>query len=178
MTELMFKVTIFGDGGVGKTTLVNRYLTGNFNENMTMTIGVNFYIKEVIVNGQKVKLQIWDFAGERRFRTLFQGYVRGSMGGIFMYDVTRYTSLTNVQEWVNLFHKGTKKHIPAPLYMLGGKADLEEKRSVPREDAMKTAETYGFTGFNECSAKSGQNVQKAFETLAELILKQKQQSPS
>ncbi|MHA1148786.1 MAG: GTP-binding protein [Promethearchaeota archaeon] len=173
MGEFMFKITIFGDGGVGKTTLVNRYLTGNFKENMTMTIGVNFYIKEVNIGGTKVKLQIWDFAGEKRFRTLFKGYVRGSMGGIFMYDVTRYSSLKNVQEWVDLFRVGTQKYKAAPLYMLGGKADLESKRSVSYEEAKITAEKYGFAGFSECSSKSGTNVENAFEELAKLILKQK-----
>ncbi len=82
--DAMFKLCIFGDGGVGKTTLVKRYLTGVFAGDTTMTIGVDFHIKKLNIEGKEVGLQIWDFAGEDRFRFLLPSYVFGTSGGIFM----------------------------------------------------------------------------------------------
>ncbi|MCK4688545.1 MAG: GTP-binding protein, partial [Candidatus Lokiarchaeota archaeon] len=85
MADAMFKICIFGDGGVGKTTLVKRYMTGVFKGDSTMTIGVDFHVKKLEINGLNVSLQIWDFAGEDRFRFLLPSYVIGASGGIFMY---------------------------------------------------------------------------------------------
>jgi len=116
-TDVMFKLCIFGDGGVGKTTLLGRYLTGIFKANQSITIGVDFHVKKLEVNGKKVLLQIWDFAGEKRFRFLLPSYVLGASGGIFMYDITRYSSLKNFPEWVKIFKNGfiepfqAKKHL-------------------------------------------------------------------
>jgi len=78
MADLAFKLCIFGDGGVGKTTLTERYLMGLFTEDTKMTLGTNFYQKNIVVKGLLVNLQIWDFGGEEQFRTLFPNYIRGS----------------------------------------------------------------------------------------------------
>ena len=104
----MFKICIFGDGGVGKTTLIGRYLTGVFQSNNEITIGVDFSIKKLEILDKRVTLQIWDFAGEDRFRFLLPSYVLGASGGIFMYDITRYSSLKNFQDWLNIFKQGYK----------------------------------------------------------------------
>ena len=102
----MFKVCLFGDGGVGKTTLINRYLTGVFKSDESITIGVDFHIKKLIIEEKRISLQIWDFAGEERFRFLLPSYVLGASGGIFVYDITRFTSLKNFQDWLDIFKLG------------------------------------------------------------------------
>ena len=79
-----FKLCIFGDGGVGKTTLVQRYLTKIFNEDLKMTIGADFSIKTFEIEGKKVVVRIWDFAGEERFKVLLPSFAKGADGGIFM----------------------------------------------------------------------------------------------
>ena len=99
--DFLFKICIFGDGGVGKTTLLNRYVLGLFKDDSKMTIGVDFRMKQLKVNEKIVTLQIWDFAGEERFRFLLPHYITGASGGIFMYDITRYSSLKNLNEWIN-----------------------------------------------------------------------------
>ena len=76
---------IFGDSGTGKTTLTHRFLTNLFKQDISMTLGVDFLSKDVEINGERVKLQIWDFAGEERFRFLFPSYLKGANGAIFMY---------------------------------------------------------------------------------------------
>ncbi|MHA1487682.1 MAG: roadblock/LC7 domain-containing protein, partial [Promethearchaeota archaeon] len=93
--DATFKIIIFGDVGCGKRTLTQRFVTNSFvsNQTITMTIGVDFEVKSISVDGQKVKLQIWDFGGEERFRFLLRTYVRGARGALFLYDITNFSSI-------------------------------------------------------------------------------------
>ena len=170
--DVMFKICLFGDGGVGKTTLLGRYLTGLFRSNQTITIGVDFHVKKIEVNGKIVLLQIWDFAGEKRFRFLLPSYILGASGGIFMYDITRYSSLKNFPEWINIFKNGFigAKDKPLPIIMVGGKLDLSFKRAVPTKEAFDLAKTNKLFGYIECSAKDGRNIEDIFTEIAKLML--------
>lgn len=171
--DVMFKVCLFGDGGVGKTTLLGRYLTGLFKSNQTITIGVDFHVKKVEVDGKIVLLQIWDFAGEKRFRFLLPSYILGASGGIFMYDITRYSSLKNFPEWITIFKNGFigDKDKPLPVIMVGGKLDLSFKRAVPTKEAFGLAKSNKLFGYIECSAKDGRNIEDIFTEIAKLMLK-------
>jgi small GTP-binding protein len=136
-----------------------------------MTIGLDFHLKDVKLGGKNVSLQIWDFAGEERFRSLISGYVKGSSGGIFMYDITRYTTLTIMDEWLDLISQGLKNsHTNIPIVLVGGKADLEEIRAVPKEEAIKLGKLKELYGFIECSSKTGQNVESIFAGLARAMM--------
>ncbi len=168
----MFKVCIFGDGGVGKTTLVNRYLTGVFKSDSQITIGVDFHVKKIEIKGKRVSLQIWDFAGEDRFRFLMPSYSIGSSGGIFMFDITRYTSLKNFEDWLGIFKMGNQSQEPRiPIIMVGGKLDLEYKRTVSREDALKLADENNLSSYIECSARDGQNIEEIFIEIGRLMMR-------
>jgi len=163
----MFKMCIFGDGGVGKTCLVNRYLTGIFKSNSSMTIGVDFLLKTLEIEDKKVALQIWDFAGEDRFRFLLPSYVKGASCGIFMFDITRNTSLNNLPNWLEVFYEGTKDSNQKVLITLvGGKLDLHDRRSVHSSDAVVMAKKYELQDYIECSAKTGENVELIFYKIA------------
>ena len=107
--DYSFKICIFGDGGGGKTTLVQRYLTGSFFEDLKMTMGVDFFLKKVKVNDYLVKLQIWDFGGEERYRFLAPHYFAGATGGIFMYDISRYSSLNHLHNWLHVLNEQIQK---------------------------------------------------------------------
>ncbi|MFX1411699.1 MAG: Rab family GTPase [Promethearchaeota archaeon] len=172
MADAMFKICIFGDGGVGKTTLVNRYMNGVFKGDSTMTIGVDFHVKKLNISGLTVSLQIWDFAGEDRFRFLLPSYVIGASGGIFMYDITRYSSLKNYNDWLEIFtkaYKGNKQQIP--VIMVGGKLDLQYKRAVDSNEAFELAKKSNLYGFVECSAKTGENVEDIFIEIGKLMMR-------
>ena len=118
MLSTKFKVCIFGDAGVGKTTLVNRYLTGLFDTNFKITIGADFYLKKLVIDCKEVTLQIWDFAGEDKFRFLLPSYVAGSGGGIFMYDITRTSSIQSCKSWLGVFKKSFENNkIDIPFAM-------------------------------------------------------------
>jgi small GTP-binding protein len=171
--DLMFKVCLFGDGGVGKTTLINRYLTGVFKTDSSITIGVDFHVKRIEVNSKKVSLQIWDFAGEERFRFLLPNYVVGASAGIFMYDITRYSSLKNFDEWIEIFKNGYNSkgaNSQLPVIMVGGKLDLHFKRAVSSKDAFEIARKHNLYGFVECSSKDGRNVKDIFYETAKMMI--------
>jgi len=160
---------IFGDSQTGKTTLTHRFLTNLFKEDISMTLGVDFMLKAVDIDNVKIKLQIWDFAGEERFRFLFPSYIRGASGAIFMYDITNYGSLAHVDDWYEVVDKEIDYEFP--IIFVGGKTDLNHLKEVSTRKAMEVAHSKGADGFIECSSKTGENVQKIFQLLTKLILK-------
>jgi small GTP-binding protein len=172
MTQSIFKICVLGDGGVGKTTFVARYLTGVFNQQLKITIGVNFYVKKLEFRQHMVTLQIWDFAGEDRFRFILPSYLLGAAGAIFMYDITRFSSFRNFNNWMDVFEEGSKRNENSiPLLMVGSKKDLEYKRAVSFEDAMAITENYDIVyDYIECSAKTGENIELIFEKLIDSIM--------
>jgi small GTP-binding protein len=167
MLDAIFKIVIIGDAGSGKTTLTKRFKTNVFISDSQMTIGVDFITKDIEVDGKKVKLMIWDFGGEERFRFILPKYINGAMGGLFLYDITSYSSLAHVDNWLNVIN-GKKEQIP--LVLLGGKADLDTHREIPKDEGEKIAQEKGFSGFTECSSKTGKNVDKSFEILTRIML--------
>ncbi len=137
-----------------------------------MTIGVDFNVKSMEVDGKKVKLQIWDFGGEERFRFLLPTYVRGTNGALFMYDVTNYASLAHIDDWLIACRKNAREN-PFPIIVVGSKADLYDQREVQTEEGLKIARSRGTNGFIECSSKSGENVEDVFENLTRIMIKKK-----
>ena len=170
MYDATFKIIIFGDAGCGKETLTQRFLTNLFVSDRTMTIGVDFEVKSLTVDGQKVKLQVWDFGGEERFRFLLPTYVRGARGGIFLYDITNYSSLAHIDDWLSVVRKEIRAEDIFPILVVGNKAHLVNDRKVPSAEAIRIAKSRGVNGFIVVSAKTGENVEKAFEALTRLML--------
>ncbi|MFX1311464.1 MAG: Rab family GTPase [Promethearchaeota archaeon] len=170
-----FKLCIFGDGGVGKSTLIRRYVTKVFEEKTKMTIGADFSVKNLEVDGKNVTLRIWDFAGEERFRVLLPSFVKGADGGIFMYDVTRYSTLNNIKDWLSIFkYFVSNDQTRIPIIMIGGKADLQDQRSVKPEEAKELSKNYNLQGFYECSSKTGDNVEIIFEDITRKMLENRE----
>jgi len=170
MYDATFKIIIFGDAGCGKTTLTQRFLTNLFVSDQTMTIGVDFEVKSLSVDEQRVKLQIWDFGGEERFRFLLPTYVRGARGGLFLYDITNYSSIAHIDDWLSVIRKEIRAEDIFPIIVVGGKADLVENREVSSADGIKIAKSRNVNGFIETSSKTGENVEKSFEALTSLML--------
>ncbi|KKK43031.1 hypothetical protein LCGC14_0596730 [marine sediment metagenome] len=168
-TDYTFKIVIFGDSQTGKTTLSHRFLTNLFKADIQMTLGVDFSLKALKINGENIKLQIWDFAGEERFRFLFPSYIRGANGAIFMYDITNYGSLAHVDDWYEIIEKEIDDDIP--IIFVGGKTDLMHLKEVSTRKAMELARSKDADGFIECSSRTGENVQKIFDLLTKLIFK-------
>ncbi len=169
--KLLFKIVIVGDGGVGKSTMVQRLITGEFIP-QKITIGTDLAIHNIKVNETiSANLQIWDFAGERRFRIFLPNYSRGATGCLLCYDITRRSSFENLEEWYQIVNINAED----PVFILvGEKADLADiRRSVEFDQAIEFKEKYNIEYFIETSSKSGENNNKIFETLTHLILKKK-----
>jgi len=173
MTYARYKMCIFGDGGVGKTTLINRYISGKYSEDFKMTIGVDFYTKNIIIEDINVSLQIWDFAGEQQFKNLLPNYVIGATGGIYMYDISRFYSITHLEEWINLLDKAPDKQAQRmPILLVGGKNDLslDGKRVVEASYAFEQGQKFGVFDLIECSSKTGENIEQIFYQMARKML--------
>jgi len=170
--EFAYKICIFGESGVGKTTLTRRYLTGNFELDLKITMGVQIFVKFIKIENISVILQIWDFGGEEDFRFLLPGYARGSSGGIIMYDITSSASLERLDEWLAIFKEGlSEEEKLIPILMVGGKLDLHENRDVSSEEAVDLSKSHNLFSHIECSSKTGQNVELIFKTVVNDILK-------
>ncbi len=159
------KVVMAGDGAVGKTSLIRRYCTGMFQESRIMTIGVDFQVKIVEVDGQPIKLSIWDIAGQERFGAFRDSFYRGARGVALVYDVTDPVSLENLSKW----QREIARVAPGCSFMVvGNKTDLPRK--VAREQAEGWARSAKFP-YIETSALSGAGVEEFFHTLARLAIK-------
>ncbi|MFX1390874.1 MAG: Rab family GTPase [Promethearchaeota archaeon] len=165
--KFILKILTAGEGGVGKTTLLHRYVEGRFSAETKMTIGVEFFLKETEVDSKQCTLQLWDFGGQERFRFLLESYVLGAKGALLMFDLTRITTLENLQQWLNIVRKGDPN---LPVLFLGTKLDLEDEVMVDDDYAMTFLNEFNLIDFIKISSKTGENVSKAFEMLTRTIL--------
>ncbi|MFX1376030.1 MAG: Rab family GTPase [Promethearchaeota archaeon] len=165
--KFILKILTAGEGGVGKTTLLHRYVEGKFSAETRMTIGVEFFLKETEIDGKQCTLQLWDFGGQERFRFLLESYVLGAKGALLMFDLTRISTLENLEQWLNIVRKGDPN---LPVLFLGTKLDLEDEIQVDDSYATSFLEEFNLIDFLKISSKTGENVQDAFDTLTQKIL--------
>ena len=166
--DLMFKILLLGDSGVGKSSLLLRYTKNEFNVDMRSTIGVEFALKYLKIDNFLLKVQIWDTAGMERYRSITSAYYKGAKGVIIVYDICRQKSFEDVDNWIDDFK--SKADEDAVILLIGNKNDLDDKREVRKEEAETKAQKNKFA-FMETSAKDNNNVEKAFETLFKEIVK-------
>ncbi|MFX0003716.1 MAG: Rab family GTPase [Candidatus Hodarchaeota archaeon] len=166
--SILLKVVTAGEGGVGKTTLLYRYIEGRFLADTRMTIGVEFFLKELNVEDKKILLQVWDFGGQDHFRPLLKNYARGAKGALLLFDLTRPSSLDLIEQWVNICRQ---ENPDIPIIFLGTKFDLKEQITIEDDFALKFKEEYGFFEYLKISSKTGENVQLAFELLAKELVR-------
>jgi small GTP-binding protein len=163
------KLIVLGDGSVGKTSLTKRFVSGTFRENYKITLGVDFFVKNITLKERDIKLMIFDTGGQERFSKVRPLYYKGAQGALLVFDRTNQDSFYHLPKWLEEIEKYTEN---IPIVLVGNKSDLEGHLTVPNEEAESFAKSedlkllYG-------SAKTALNVQKAFYQLIEEIFKGK-----
>ena len=166
--DLIFKIVLIGDSGVGKTNILSRYINNEFSLATQSTVGVEFGSKIIKKNGKVIKLQIWDTAGQERYKSITSAYYKGSRGAFVVYDITRKSTYDNIDKWIGELKTNGSEDVL--IMLVGNKSDLEEKREVITEEVEKKAQEQKLA-FCETSALNGKNVEYAFENLINEILK-------
>ncbi|KAK8792828.1 hypothetical protein WA158_004992 [Blastocystis sp. Blastoise] len=159
----LYKTLIIGDSGVGKTCLLQQYVDKVYSHTFVSTVGIDFKKKVLNIKGCRVTLQIWDTAGNERFRTITASYYRGSHGAVLVYDITQRKTFENVEIWIESLRENTQ--INPELVLVGNKCDLESYREVSKKEGRDLAKKYNIPFF-ETSAALNIFVDKTFLALA------------
>ncbi|KAK5895080.1 hypothetical protein CesoFtcFv8_011702 [Champsocephalus esox] len=172
MNEHLLKILIIGDGNVGKSSFLHRYVNGQFNKMYKMTMGVDYALKLLHWSDkEKVRLQLWDIAGQERFISMNRVYYRGALGCVVMFDVTSSASFLSCRHWKR--DLDNKAMLPngesIPCILLANKCDLPQ-RVVPPDSIDKFSKANGFITWMEISVKENKNVGEAMRRLVQDIL--------
>ena len=165
--DLILKLVLIGDSGVGKTNILSRYNNNEFSLATQPTVGVEFGNKIIKKENKSIKLQLWDTAGQERYKAITNAFYKGSKGAFVVYDITRKSSFLNIDKWIGELKTNGSEDIL--IILVGNKSDLEDKREVSTEDGEKKAKQYGIA-FCETSALQGKNIEYAFNILIDEII--------
>lgn len=163
--DILFKFISVGDSGVGKSCLLLRLTQNDYVQTET-TIGIEFGSTLINIDGKKVKLQIWDTAGQESFRSISRAYYRNAIGALLVYDITRRETFSHLLNWLQDVSNHGNESIR--IILVANKSDQDFKRVVTREEGLKFARDNNMS-YIETSAKSGLNVQECFQILAKTV---------
>jgi len=165
--DYLTKIIIIGDSGVGKSSILRRFSSGNYDPNESCTIGVDFAVKQNIINDKFIKTRIWDCAGQERFRSIVTSYYRGSDGVMIVYSMNDRESFEHAKRW----HEDCKLYAKTDMEIIivASKCDMNEKRLISYEEGKTYADSIG-AKFAEISAAKYINVDESFELLIEAII--------
>jgi small GTP-binding protein len=166
--DYVFKIVLLGEGSVGKTCLVYRYIENRFSHDFRATLGVNLLKKEVHIGDDSVSASIWDLGGQDSYRSLRKLYLEGSQAALVIFDVTNRASFLKLTDWIQSFIdlRGTEM----PMMLIGNKIDLIAQRAVTQEEIDALAAKYKLDVVLT-SALSGEAVEDAFNRLIEKTIK-------
>ncbi|NHJ32479.1 MAG: GTP-binding protein [Asgard group archaeon] len=166
--RLLAKVVLAGDGGVGKTTLIHRYITNSFIDSTKLTIGAAFHTREIETGDHSVLVQIWDLGGQEQFKQMgiFDKYFKGATVTVVMFDLTRLNTLNSIPEWTDLALNSSN----TKLILVGGKKDLAKGLSFELDSFEELNEKYSFESYHETSSATGEGVDDVFKSIAQVII--------
>ena len=163
----LYKILVLGDTSVGKSCLLLRFCDNSFQEAHLTTIGLDFRLKTInLKDDRKVKIQIWDTAGEDRFRSITRNYYKGAKGILLIFDVTEKETFTHVRDWIERIHEESPEGIT--ICLVGNKIDMNESRVISNEEGKKIADEFKIPYF-ETSAKSNIGVEEVFTYLVKEV---------
>ena len=166
--DMIFKIVLIGDTSVGKTNILSKYLSNEFDPDSKATVGVEFGTRDFKIENNTVKVQIWDTAGQERYRSITNAYYKGAKGSLLVYDITNPKTFENVDKWLSDLKTNAEEKISVVL--VGNKTDLEAERKITVEQGKEKAELFKLA-FIETSALNGNNIEKAFNELISDVYK-------
>ena len=160
------KIVFLGDSSVGKSSLSNRFVRGDFTEFQEPTIGAAYLTKDINIDDKIIRLEMWDTAGQERYKSLAPMYYRGAQGALILYDITCEDSFNGAKSWI----KELKKHNPTCyLLLVGNKCDLDNYRKISNDQVEDFCSSNSIEHIL-VSAKSNINVEETFEKLGRNII--------
>ncbi|ELP92221.1 hypothetical protein EIN_117950 [Entamoeba invadens IP1] len=174
--DLLFKILVIGDSGVGKTSIMQRYCDLDFSSDYISTVGVDFKPKMLEVGEKRIKLQIWDTAGQERFMNITAAYFRNTTAVLIVYDVNNRVSLERVQMWYSEVKEKTGKNTPVTV-IVGNKKEGDVEPVVKITEAQEVGKKIGGVKVMECSAKEGVGITEIFDYVVEEVLKNMENVP-
>ena len=163
----LYKILLLGDSTVGKTCFLLRYVDDSFLDLHMATIGLDYRLKTLILEEQKiVKVQLWDTAGQDKFRAITRNYYKGASGIILIFDVTNVKSYENIKKWINEIKEEISEKVA--IVLIGNKIDNVQERKISREQGDKLASEIGVKFF-ETSAKTGEGINESVFFLVKKI---------
>ena len=169
--NLSFKLITLGNAGVGKTSILQRYLYDKFNINSESTIGIELSYKEIILeNNERVTLKIIDTCGQEKYRSLSKSYFKNTDGVLFVFDLSNIESFKEITDWLKLFNENHNGKEKVPKCLVGSKCDLEKK--VTDDKIKEVSQKYNLH-YYETSAKDNFNINKLFEDMSKILYENK-----
>ncbi len=138
--DMIFKVVLIGDSGVGKSNILSRYLHNEFNFDTKATVGVEFGSKKFELNDYKIKIQVWDTAGQERYKSITNAYYKGAKGALLVYDISKKETFDSVDRWIPDLKVNGDENLA--IILVGNKCDLEESRQVSVEEGQEKAKLH------------------------------------
>jgi len=166
--DILYKIIIIGESGVGKTKLLGRWVEGKSLET-SATINVEFASKCFRVDGKVIKVQLWDTAGQEQYRSVIRSYYRKAHGALLVYDVTRADSFSKLDGWLKDIKEAVGNE-NTQILLIGNKIDLTDNREISTDKGIEFSRLNGLN-FMETSAKTGENVERAFQIILQDIYK-------
>ena len=178
--DYIIKLLTLGETEVGKTSIVLRYSDDKFHDNKIATIGIDFKIKIIKKGNEKIKVSIYDTAGQERFKNIVKHYYKGANGVLLIYDITKRDTFEKLEFWLEDLKENSDNLNNLFIYLIGNKNDLEERREVDFEEANNFAKEKNIP-YIEVSAKTGNNIKKLFDemikgTLSKIITNEKKEN--
>ena len=162
--DLEFKIITLGDSGVGKTSIINRFINDSFNNDEKLTLGIKFSFQIIkLSNGKDVKLNIIDTSGQEKYRSLPTSYFRNVDAVLFVFDLNQKLSFENIQKWINTFNENNNGKYCKKQYLVGNKNDLEQVVDQKLIDDFSQNNNLIYSGI---SAKTSNRVKELFEIIA------------
>ena len=173
--DLTLKLLVVGDSSVGKTNFVMRLINNEFSKNYMTTSGIDLKTTDIEIKNKKIHIQLWDTAGQEKYKAITKNLFLKVMGALIIYDITNEASYNNLKSWVKLIKEECGKHMR--LIILGNKSDLNDQRKISKDEAINYAKEQNIE-YIETSSKTGENVKKAVTMICENILENKELNDS